>query len=58
MFYNKEILEEFVVTKNRVNRIHRKMDKPIVLLSKYESKSKGATKYRITENYMNEQIDG
>ena len=31
MFYNKEILEEFVVTKNRVNRIHRKMYKSIVL---------------------------
>ena len=50
MFYNKEILEEFVVTKNRVNRIHRKMDKSIVLHFKYESISKGATKDRITEN--------
>ena len=57
MFY-KEIFEEFVVTKNRVNRMHRKMDKSIVLLFKYKSKSKGATKYRITENYMNEQMDG
>ena len=55
MFYNKEILEEFVVTKNRVNRIHRKMDKSIVLHFKYESRSKGATKDRITEN---EQMDG
>lgn len=59
MFYDKEILEEeFVVTKNRVNRIHRNMYKSIVLLFKYKSKSKGATKYRITGNYMNEQIDG
>lgn len=57
MFY-KKIFEEFVVTKNRVNRMHRKMDKSIVLLFKYESKSKGATKYRITENYVNEQTDG
>lgn len=31
MFYNKEILEEeFVVTKNRVNRIHRKILQSIV----------------------------
>lgn len=57
MFY-KEISEEFVVTKNRVNRMHRKMDKSIVLLFKYKSKSKGATKCKITENYMNEQMDG
>ena len=35
MSHKKEILEKFAVTKKRVNRMQRKMDKSIVLLFKY-----------------------